>query len=204
MQRRWLQKTLANKKEGAERAQVSAAAPLAVQVFTKGKRRQEEDERVLALDMPPDPVDMAIQRIQAEWALRAAPLDAILAEKSLAEERRRHETAMRDKALADEANKQRQLATQEKALEDEANKQRWAAVWDKALADEANEQRCHELAERATTLSMKALAEDKHNKDDDNFALRIEAYPAPLFACIDTVMAKIQAMDDSFWQLGCI
>ncbi len=63
-----------------------AAAALATQVFTKGKQCHEEDERVLVLDMPPDPVDTAIRCIQPECALRAAPLDAILAKKSLAEE----------------------------------------------------------------------------------------------------------------------
>ncbi len=98
-------KTLADKKEAAERAWKLAADALAAQVFTKGKRRQEEDERVLALDMPPNPVDTAIRRIQAECALRAAPLNAILAEKSLAEERYRHEMATWDNALADKANK---------------------------------------------------------------------------------------------------
>jgi hypothetical protein len=108
-------------------------------VFTKGKRRQEEDERVLALDMPPNPFDMAIRRIQAECALRAAPLDAILAEKLLAKERCCHETATRDKALADEANERGRVAVQEKALADKANEQRRAAARDKALADEANE-----------------------------------------------------------------
>ena len=59
-------KTLADKKEVAERARESAAAALAAQVFTESKRRQEEDERVLALDVPPNPVDTAIRRIQAE------------------------------------------------------------------------------------------------------------------------------------------
>jgi hypothetical protein len=148
--------------------------------------------------MLPDPVDTAIRRIQAECALRAAPLDAILAKKSLAKERRCHETATRDKALANEANERRQAATQEKALADEANERRWAAARDKALADEANEQRRHESAERATTLSTKALAKDEHNDGDDDVALRIEAYAAPLFAHIDAVMAKIQAIDDGF------
>jgi hypothetical protein len=56
-------KTLANKKEAVERARESAAAALSAQVFTKGKQCQEEDKRVLALDMPPDPVDTAIRRI---------------------------------------------------------------------------------------------------------------------------------------------
>ncbi len=100
-------KMLANKKEAAKRAQESAAAALAAQVFTEGKRRQEEDEQVLALDMPPNPVDTAIRCIQAECALRAAPLDAILAKKLLAKERRCHKTTTRDKALANEANEQR-------------------------------------------------------------------------------------------------
>ncbi len=44
-----------------------------------------------------------------------------LAKKALAEERRRHEMATQEKALADEANEQRRAAAQEKALADEAN-----------------------------------------------------------------------------------
>ncbi len=119
------------------------------------------------------------------------PDPLILAEKLLAEERRRHETATGDKALADEVNEQRRAAAQEKALADEANERCRAAARDKALADEANEQRRHESAERATTSSTKALAEDEHNDNDDNVALQIEAYAAPLFARIDTIMAEI-------------
>jgi hypothetical protein len=47
------------------------------------------------------------------------------------------------------------------------------------------------LAERATTLATKALAKDKHNEDDNAVAWQIEEYAAPLFACVDVVMAKI-------------
>jgi hypothetical protein len=65
-----------------------------------------------------------------------------LAEKALAEERRRHEMATQEKALADEANEQRQAAAQEKAL-----------------ADEAHEQR--QTAEHATTLAVMALTKLK-------------------------------------------
>ncbi len=66
------------------------------------------------------------------------------------------------------------------------------------MADKANEQCRHELAERATTSATKALAKDEHNKDDDDVARHLEAYSAPLFACIDVVMAEIRAMDDAF------
>jgi hypothetical protein len=100
--------------------------------------------------------------------------------------------------LANNANKQCRVAAQEKALAEKANKQCQAAVRDKALANEANKQRCHELAERATTLATKALAKDKHNKDDNNVAQQIEAYAAPFFAHVDIVMAKIRVMDDGF------
>ncbi len=65
-----------------------------------------------------------------------------LAEKALAEERRRHEMATQEKALADEANERRQAAAQEKAL-----------------ADEAHEQR--QTAEHATTLAVTALTKLK-------------------------------------------
>ncbi len=81
---------------------------------------------------------------------------------------------------------------------DEANKQRWAATQDIALADEANKRHCHELAKRATSLATKALAKDESDKDDKYVARRIEAYAAPFFACVDAIMAKIQAMDDGF------
>jgi hypothetical protein len=97
-----------------------------------------------------------------------------LAEKALAKEQRCHETAVQEKALANKANERCR-----------------AAVWDKALADEANEQHRHESAERATTSSTKALVKDEHNNNDDDVALRIEAYAAPLFARIDAVMAEI-------------
>ncbi len=106
-----------------------------------------------------------------------AQLAATLAEMALTAEQGRHEAATWEKVLADKANKQRddankqgQEAVQEKALADKASKQRRAAARDKALANEANEQHCHKLAKWATTLATKALAEDKHNKDDDNVA----------------------------------
>jgi hypothetical protein len=70
------------------------------------------------------------------------------------------------------------------------------------LANEANEQRRHELAEHATTLATKALAEDGHNKEDDDVAWQFDAYAAPLFARVDAVMAKIQAMDDGFGNIA--
>jgi hypothetical protein len=56
--------------------------------LAKDKRRQEEAaaeqcrldiERFMAPVMAPDPVDVAIRHIQANCALSAAPLDAILA-----------------------------------------------------------------------------------------------------------------------------
>ncbi len=47
-------------------------------------------------------------------------------------------------------------------------------------------------------MATKALAEDEHNKDNDNVAQRFEAYAAPLFARVEAVMAKIRAMDDGF------
>jgi hypothetical protein len=124
---------------------------------------------------------------------------AAVQEKALADKANKQcwATAL-EKALADDANKQRRSATQEKALVDEANKQHRAAPRDKALANEANEQHRQELAKRTTTLATKALAKDEHNKDNNDVARRFEAYVAPLFACVEVVMAKIQAMDDGF------
>jgi hypothetical protein len=105
------------------------------------------------------------------------------------------ELAKLDAATLD---KRRRAAAQEKALVDEANEQRRAAVRDKALAKEANKQRPHESAKHAMTLGTKTLAKDEHNKDDNNVARQFEAYAAPLFARVNAVMAKIQAMDDGF------
>ncbi len=125
---------------------------------------------------------------------RAATQEKVLAD----EANKQRRAAALEKALADDANKQRQAAAQEKALADKANEQRRAAARDKALANKANEQCRHESAERATTLATKALAKDEHNKDNDNDARQFEVYAAPLFARVDVVMAKIQAMDDGF------
>jgi hypothetical protein len=47
------------------------------------------------------------------------------------------------------------------------------------------------LDKGATTLATNALAKDKYDKDDDNVAPQFEAYAAPLFACVDAVMAEI-------------
>jgi hypothetical protein len=93
--------------------------------------------------------------------------------------------------LAYDANEQRRVAVQEKALADEANERRRAAARDKALANEANERHHHESAERATTSATKALAEDEHNKDNNDVARRFEAYVPPLFVHVDVIMAKI-------------
>jgi hypothetical protein len=101
-------------------------------------------------------LQVAIQRMLAiASGLRAMDnkqTGAALADEAgrrLADKRRRHEAAERNKALA------------AKAL---ANKQRCQdnAVRAKALA---NEQRCHEAAEHATVLAAKALADKQHRHD---------------------------------------
>jgi hypothetical protein len=80
--------------------------------------------------------------------------EAAMQEKALTDEaNKQRQAAALEKALADDTNEQRQAAAQEKALADEANKQRRAAAWDKALADKANKQHCHESAKRTTTLA---------------------------------------------------
>jgi hypothetical protein len=77
---------LANESNAAicARDATASAAP----ALPKYKRHQEEaaakqyqldNERIMALDMPPNPIDAAIWHIQAKCALRAAPLDTILA-----------------------------------------------------------------------------------------------------------------------------
>ncbi len=81
--------------------------------------------------------------------------------------------AEREKALADEANKQERAAagekaladelcqtdTLEKALADEATKRRRADTLKKALADKAKE--CHEAAAHAKALAAKVLADKR-------------------------------------------
>jgi hypothetical protein len=71
-----------------EQAAVLADLALPELALAKDKRRQKEavakqrgadDKRIMALHMPPNPIDVAIRRIQAECALCTAPLDAILA-----------------------------------------------------------------------------------------------------------------------------
>ncbi len=203
--------------ESAERAAATAEKALADEVDER--HCQEEAAHAAAL------ADMALaeERRCLEMATTAvmvaekaiAQLAVTLAEMASTAEQGRHEAATREKALADEANKRRRAAALEKALADDANKQHRAAAQEKALADEANERRRaaardkelankanerrrHESAKRATTSATKALAEDEHNKDDDNVARQLEAYAAPFFARVDIVMAKIQAMDDGF------
>ncbi len=81
-------KALANKKDMAVRMQELNAAASAVLALAEDMWRQEEaaaqqhgvDADCLTVPIePPDHVDGAIWRIRAECALRAAPLDAILA-----------------------------------------------------------------------------------------------------------------------------
>jgi hypothetical protein len=87
-----------------------------------------------------------------------------LAKKALVEERRCHETAGQEKALAEEANERCQAAARETALTDKAHERRQAAVWENALADEANK-RCHqESAERAAAMAKKVLADKTHER----------------------------------------
>ncbi len=176
-------------KEANERRR-AAARENALADEANNQRCHKSAERAVAL------VELVLSEEQHHHEV--AKQAAMLAEKALAKERRHHKMATQEKALADEANKQRRAAAQEKALADEANEQRRAAARDKALADEANKRRRHELAKRAMTSATKALAKDKHNKDDDNVARQFEAYAAPLFACVDAIMAKIQAMGDGF------
>jgi hypothetical protein len=68
--------------------------------------------------------------------------------------------ATREKALADEANKQQRATAREKALADEL---RQAAVRDKALADEAKER--HEAAAHAKALAAKVLADKQGGQE---------------------------------------
>jgi hypothetical protein len=142
---------------------------------------------------------MVAEKAIAQLAATLAEMASTAHEKALVGKTNKQcRAAALEKALPDDANEQRQAAAQEKALADEANEQRWAAVRDKALADKAYERHCHKSAERTTTSATKALAKEKHSEDDKDVARQLEAYAAPLFACVDAVMAKIRAMDDDF------
>jgi hypothetical protein len=129
-----------------------------------------------------------VAECDASWdgAVAEAPnRTPALAKKSLAEERRHHETATQEKALADEANERRWAAARDKALADKANKQRQAAAREKALADEANEQ-CQAAARQ------KALAKDKRHQEESAAIWRIQVKCALLAAPLDAILAKIE------------
>jgi hypothetical protein len=85
-------------------------------------------------------------------AKEVAKLDAATLDKQ-----RRHETAAREKALSEKANKQRWVAMQEKALADKAYEQRQAAMQEKVLADEVNKQCCQVTAARENALADDAF-----------------------------------------------
>ncbi len=77
---------LANESNAAVCARdATASAALALAKYKQcqdeaaAKYYRLDNERIMALDMPPNPVDAAIGCIQAKCALRAAPLNAILA-----------------------------------------------------------------------------------------------------------------------------
>jgi hypothetical protein len=89
--RRWPSLSAAQATESAlGTAQVTVLADLVLPepALAKDKRRQEvtaaeqcqaDDKRFMVPVMPPNPVDATILCIWADYALRAAPLDAILA-----------------------------------------------------------------------------------------------------------------------------
>jgi hypothetical protein len=96
-----------------------------------------------------------------------AELAAMLAKIALAVERRHHEAATQEKALADKANKQHCHKTdaQEKVLADNAELQRCqvlakcAAVLAESVS--AKEQRCQEMADCAAVLAEMTLAKKR-------------------------------------------
>jgi hypothetical protein len=99
-----------------------------------------------------------------------------------------HEMAVREKALADEANKQRQAATQEKALANEAYEQRWVATQEKALANEVNKQCCQVTAARENVLADDAF-EGRYRKSAKRAAASAESALAAERAAVSTDMA---------------
>ncbi len=100
-----------------------------------------------------------------------ARIDATMAKIQAMDDGFENRAAAREKALADEGNKQewavvrekaltnelRLVTALEKALADKANKQRQADTLKKALADEAKER--HEAATHAMALAAKVLAD---------------------------------------------
>ncbi len=120
------------------------ATALAVTVLTKLKAAP----KVRCCGPPPTHFSLLLT------AEEVAKLDAVTLDKQ-----RCHEMAAREKALADEANKQRQAATQEKALADEVNKLRCQVTTapGNVLADDAFEQRYQESA-KSTDLALPLAA----------------------------------------------
>jgi hypothetical protein len=140
---------------------------------------------------------------------------AATAESALAEEQHCRELVERNAALVESALAKKQrlqesadcaVVSAESTLTNECHR-REAAECATALAELvlAKERRRRETAECAAMLAEPALVAVQHRHESAErakalapTALRIEAYAAPFFACIDAVMAKIRAMDDGF------
>jgi hypothetical protein len=111
-----------------------------------------------------------IAAMSAEKAL--AQLAAMLVEMALTAEQHCHEAAMREKALANEADKQRchETAAQEKALADDAKLQhrQESAACAAALAElvSAVEQICQELVVCPAVLAETTLADERRCQKD--------------------------------------
>ncbi len=124
------------------RCQEEAAHPAALVDMALTKERHCHETATIA--------EMVAEKVLAQLA-------AILAEMVSTAEQHRHEAATREKASANEADKQchHKTAAQEKALANKTNKQRHheMAVQEKALADDPKSQRCRESAARAAALA---------------------------------------------------
>jgi len=131
-------------------ASMSKVSPLADK-----RHRHEAADRPIASD------DAVIERIQTEFALCAAPLDAILA-KIACEESRHHEAV-----VAAEANDRRRHNAAARTMESEAltlvhrhEAETWAPL--STVSPLADERSCHEAAAGATASAQLALAVHPH------------------------------------------
>jgi hypothetical protein len=128
---------------------------------------------------------------------------ATLAESALVAEQRCHKSAKRTTALAtkalakDEYDDGNYTKAGEYANEDYAKAGEYAEdVYNNVNYAEAGEYAKDKYDKNNYNESLTNIVE--YNKDDNVDARQIEAYATLFFACIDAIMAKIQAMDDCF------
>jgi hypothetical protein len=130
-----------------------------------------------------DEYDDVAGRLKAYAATLFARVDDTMAKIQAMDDGFENRAATREKALANEANKQQRAAAREKAL---ANKLRQATAREKALANKANEQRranmrkkvlADEAYERRRAATRKKVLADEVNKQCCQLSTTVNAQP---------------------------